>query len=494
MNIAYVSSEVSPYAKTGGLADVAAAIPPALAERKNRVSVIMPYYRKVREGGFDMRPIGLEVTVPMPGREVTAPVHAARLGKGATVYFVEQPEYFESSDELYGTPLGDFENNCERFTFFCKTVPELLRALGEPVEILHCNDWQTGLLPIYLKLWYGHSRLLGSTRSVFTIHNMAYQGNFPAEQFALTGLPRSLFTAEDGIEYYGSFSLLKGGIIFADAITAVSPRYSYEIKSPEFGCGLEGVLQKRSDRLFGILNGIDVKEWDPANDPLIASRYTAEKMDGKRRCKKELQKLCGLPERPDVPLAGAIGRFTSQKGFDLIEQLIGRMKGEDVQFVVLGKGEQRYHDAFEKLAKESPDRLCVRVAFDNELAHKIEAGADLFLMPSRYEPCGLNQMYSQRYGTVPIVHRTGGLADTVNDYSPEGLKSGRSTGFVFDDYSMEALERTVRAAIDLYADRRKWLRLVRNGMKQDWSWKRSAVSYENLYKGLANHRPPGGGR
>lgn len=494
MNVAYVSSEISPYAKTGGLADVAGAVPSALAARGHKVAVIMPYYRKVKAGGFKIKRTDLEVTVPMNGADVSVPIHSARLGKNGTIYFIENPDYFEQSDELYGTSKGDFPNNCERFSFFCKAVPELLRSLGDPVDILHCNDWQTALLPIYLRLWYTNSPLFENTRTVFTIHNMAYQGTFPAAEYAVTGLPQNLFTAEGGIEYYGNFNLLKGGILFADAITAVSPRYSYEIKTAEFGCGLDGVLLKRSARLFGILNGIDVKEWNPATDKRIASNYSIEKMDGKRRCKRALQKICSLPEEQGVPLIGTIGRLTSQKGFDLVGRLIKRLDDLDVQFVLLGKGEKKYHDAFKRLAAKRPDRLSVNLRFDDDLAHQIEAGADMFLMPSRFEPCGLNQMYSLRYGTVPVVRKTGGLADTVVDFSPDGLKNGRSTGFVFDNYSVGALEKTVRAALTLYPDRRKWLKLARNGMSQDWSWKRSAVSYEKLYKGLIKERMSKGGR
>lgn len=482
MNVVYVSSEVVPFAKTGGLADVAGALPRALAKRGHSVSVFMPYYRTVREGNFGIQPTGMSVTVPMEGMEETARLHKLPMGKNGAFYFVEHEGLFGETRGLYGTTEGDYANNSERFSFFCKVIPEFLHRIGRPVDIVHCNDWQSGLLPIYMKLWYAQSGILGGAASVLTIHNLAYQGSFPRSDMGLTGLPDVLYRPEGGIEFYGKINFLKGGILFADAITTVSRRYAEEIKTEQNGAGLDGVLRVRSERLFGILNGIDMKTWDPERDEYLPSRFTGEKLDGKRRCKRELQKECGLEVDPKTPLVGMITRLADQKGLDLVVGALKRLRKEKFQLVLLGTGDEKYHKILDRMGKKDPERYSIHLKFDNAFAHRIEGGADIFLMPSRYEPCGLNQMYSLRYGTVPVVRATGGLADTIVECTDESLKDGSATGFRFDEYSAAALTQTLRRAFALYTDRRKWLRLVRIGMSRDWSWRRSAAEYHTLYK------------
>jgi starch synthase len=484
VNILYVASEAVPYAKTGGLADVAGALPLYLARRGHTISVVLPYYKSVRDGGFPIRPTEIAIRVPAGGETESARVHEAAMeGKGRFL-FIENPEYFEAADGLYGTPKGDYPNNAARFAIFCKAVGELAERSGEPVEIVHCNDWQSALLPVYLKLRCARSRVLGAARSLLTIHNLAYQGSFPAAEFPLTGLPEDLFRPFGGLEFYGRVNFLKGGISFADAITTVSPRYAEEIQTPEFGAGLDGVLRTRSDRLFGILNGIDVETWNPATDSKIPARYSMEKLAGKRRCKEKLQAECGLEVDPSIPLIGMITRLSDQKGLDLVVPVLDRLRREKFQLVLLGTGDERYHRIFADLGKKRKRSVSVHLKFDDPLAHRIEAGSDIFLMPSRYEPCGLNQMYSLRYGTVPVVRATGGLADTVVDRTEESSAEGRATGFRFEEYTPEALEEALLRALALYPDRRAWLRLVRAGMSQDFSWERSAAEYEKLYDRL----------
>ncbi len=487
MNIAFISSEVTPFARTGGLGDVAGALPRALAARGHTVSVITPLYRSTTiDDAVPVSP-GPVVSVPMKGIETKAGTAAVEMAEKCTAYFIAHAHYFERSGDLYGAAGKDFPDNCERFTFFSKAALELLRRLDMPVDVVHCNDWQSALAVIYLDLWYRQSTPLGAARSVFTIHNLAYQGLFPRDAFEVTGLPAGLFAAERGVEFYGGVNLLKGGILFADTVTTVSPTYAKEITTGEAGFGLDGVLRSRGNELTGILNGIDASEWDPASDGAIPARYSAQRIGGKRKCKRKLQEECGLPVDGTVPLAGMIGRFASQKGFDLVKPLVERTAELPVQFVILGKGEKEYERLFADLASALPERFSVHSRFDNDLAHRIEAGADLFLMPSRYEPCGLNQMYSLRYGTVPVVRRTGGLADTVVDYDPRLAAREESNGFVFDDFSVDALEEAFRRALDLYPNRRKWLALARNGMTRDWSWDRSAAAYEKLYRRLVSN-------
>ncbi len=488
MRIALLSSEVAPYAKTGGLADVAGALPAALRDLGHDVLTIMPFYRAVRDKGFQLESNGMHFEVPMEGRGERAFVLRTQETVAPPVYFIAHPGFYERSDALYTTEYGDLPDNLERFAFFSKAALEFLRRLGQLVDIIHINDWQTSLVPIYRRLSYDGTAELGGARTVLTIHNIGYQGLFTADQFTRTGLPDVFFHTESGLEFHGHMNLLKGGILFADAITTVSPTYAQEILTPEQGYGLEGVIQQRAGRLQGILNGIDTEVWNPASDPLIPHQFSAESIAGKRKNRQALRKFCGLHDTPDKPLVAMISRLAAQKGFDLVAGAMETILSEGAQFLLLGTGDTDYQNWFQNLAARHPGQVSAQIMFDNELAHRIEAGADIFLMPSRYEPCGLNQMYSLRYGTIPVVRATGGLADTVVDYTPDGLKDGTSNGFVFQEYSAEALAHTLGRAFLLFSDRRKWLRLARNGMGRDWSWERSASQYVELYQSLV----PGG--
>jgi len=479
MNIVMVASEAVPFAKTGGLADVVGAIPRSLMALGHTVSVFMPLYTMVRKNCTSMTDTKLSVTVPVGDAMETGRIYKAFLpGTSVPVYFVENDRYFQR-DGLYGQAGEDYPDNSERFTFFCRQVLEAITALRLPCDVIHCHDWQTALIPVYLKTTYRDTPGLAGAGTLFTVHNLAYQGLFWHWDMNLTGLDWSLFNWKQ-LEFWGKLNFMKGGLVFADLINTVSETYAREIQTPEYGCGLEGILGERSKDLYGVVNGIDYEVWNPATDPLIPARYDAKKMSGKVTCRKFLQRKCGLPVRK-APLIGMVGRLTDQKGFDLVAEVMGEMLGTEVQLVILGAGEPKYHDLVNRLAHSYPDRMAVTLGFDNQLAHEIEAGADMFLMPSRFEPCGLNQLYSLKYGTVPIVRRTGGLADTVMDCTPETLANGAATGFCFEKYSAAELLATIKRALACYADRKTWLKLVKNGMAQNWSWDESARKYVQLY-------------
>jgi starch synthase len=398
------------------------------------------------------------------------------------VYFLENKALFGRSG-LYIHPdtKKDYPDNDERFIFFCRGVLETLKRLGWQPDVIHCNDWQTGLIPAYLKTLYKDDLFYRSTKTVFTVHNMAYQGVFPKSSFPKTSLPEKLF-GEDGVAAHGNLNLLKSGLIFADAITTVSEKYAEEIRlSKEYGCGLEDVVNKRKDDLTGILNGIDYTVWNPAVDAFIPHQYDYRNIDLKLEDKKALLAKMKLNYKEHVPVVGIISRLADQKGFDLIGEVIGNIMDLDLQLVVLGTGEKRYHDLFERLARKYPEKIAIQLSFNNELAHLIEAGADMFLMPSRYEPCGLNQLYSMKYGTVPIVRATGGLDDTVEDVNPE---RGTGTGFKFSNYDSGELLKTLRRAVDLYGKHTLWRKIVKNGMSKDFSWEASARKYLHLYRSV----------
>jgi starch synthase len=474
MEILFVASEVAPWSKTGGLADVAGALPRALAARGHAVTVVTP-----RHAAID------------PSGEALAPLHAAvRVrGEATTLWvkdgpvrtcFVEHERYFGSRRGLYGEGHREYADNGERFAYLARAALAVPAALGLKPRILHVNDWQTGLLPFLLRHEHARDPGLAGARTVFTIHNLAYQGVFPKQVVPALGLPWEVFRYE-AMEFFDRLSFMKAGLTYADALTTVSPTYAREILTPQGGAGLDGLLRHRQADLTGILNGIDVQEWDPARDPHLAAPYSARDLSGKARCKAALQAELGLPARPDVPLLGVVSRLTEQKGMDLIAAALPAITARELQVAVLGSGEPIYQEALRRAAREHPGRVAVRIGFDEPLAHRIEAGADLFLMPSRFEPCGLNQMYSLRYGTVPVVRAVGGLADTVEDY--DGWSRG--TGFRFTEYAPHALVTAVRRALDVFRDRRAWRGLVARGMAEDNSWERSAGRYEALYRRLA---------
>jgi len=486
MNILLATSEAVPFAKTGGLADVCGALPTELARQGHRPAVIMPAYRKIRYCGQPIEPLGIDFIVPIGNRAVTGHLLRSRLpGADVPVYLVQQDQYFDR-DELYGAGGKDYIDNCERFVFFSRAVLEAIRLLQLDVDVLHANDWQTGLVPAYLKILYGHVPRYENIASLMTIHNMAFQGQYWHWDMLLTGLDWKYFNWRQ-MECHGRLSLLKTGLTFADSINTVSPTYAEEIQRAPLGCGLEGVLQHRRDVLSGILNGIDPQQWDPAADEHLAANYDAGSfVEGKAQNKRALQQELGLPVRADVPLLGFVGRLTEQKGIDLVAEVMQRwVEPEDVQWAILGTGDPKYHEFFETVADRFPDKAAARLEFSNPLAHRIEASADIFLMPSRFEPCGLNQMYSLRYGTVPLVRATGGLADTITDPSDPRPEGPEPNGFSFEEYSPRALSETLRRALDVYRLPEGWRRLIAAGMAQDWSWARSARRYGELYEKTA---------
>ncbi len=475
MHIAFAASECVPFSKTGGLADVIGALPPALAHLGHQVTVYLPRYRSTKLE--NPRTVISSITVPFDDRYRFCSVVDGGKNSGVQFYFIEYPPFFDR-DGLYGTPLGDYHDNAERFAMFSRAVLEASKVLGAP-DILHCHDWQTALIPILLKTLYDEDPAFAGTPCVFTIHNLGYQGLFQPEILPLLLLPWDLFTMSK-LEFYGKVNFLKGAISMTDFVTTVSRKYSQEIQTAEYGFGLEGVLRARGNTITGILNAVDYASWSPETDPHIAARYSAQDLKGKVACKADLLKQFGLAPETQLPVVGIVSRFVQQKGFDLIQQVADRLALEELILVVLGNGQKEYEDMFRRLNRQYPQKIAVRVAYDNALAHKIEAGSDIYLMPSHYEPCGLNQIYSLKYGTVPVVRATGGLDDTVEQFDP---RTQKGTGFKFREYSGEAMLESLRAAATLYRDNPEaWKALMRNGMAQDYSWTNSAREYVKVYE------------
>jgi starch synthase len=481
MNVVFVASEAVPFAKTGGLADVIGTLPCALSRLGLHVSVVIPCHREVWwRSGQAIEETGRSVRVPVGPRSEEAVIYRSLLpGSDVTVYLIGHARYFDR-DHLYLGPDGrDFPDNAERFAFFARAALETIGLMDARPDVVHCHDWQTALIPLESKRF--HRAGLGGVATLLTIHNMAYQGSFDASCLAPTGLDRRLFNWRQ-LECYGRVNYLKAGIVNADTVSTVSPTYAREIQTSEFGCGLEGLLRSRRDDLVGIVNGIDVSQWGPDQEPMIARPYTVTNFEeGKAACKAALQRRALFPERPDVPLFAQIGRLDPQKGWDLLIDLADDFLRGDVQLVVLGEGHRRYHERLDWLANRHPGKLRVFLEFSTSLSHQIEAGADLFLMPSLYEPCGLNQLYSLAHGTVPVVRATGGLADTVVDATPATLADGTATGFTFLEPTSSALRAAIARALSFRADRASWTRLIENGMRADWSWDRSARQYVSLY-------------
>ncbi len=484
MNILFASSEVAPFAKTGGLADVCGALPAEMTRLGHNVAVVMPLYRQVKSSGCSLEPLNLKFDIPMGNKIVRGRLLRGSLpGTSVPVFFVEQDDYFDR-DELYRHKGEDYKDNCERFVFFSRAVLESIRMLKLAVDVVHCHDWQTGMIPALLQIEYAHAQGYENVASLLTIHNLAYQGLFSHWDMLVTGLDWKYFNMHQ-MEFYGKLNLLKTGLIFADGISTVSRKYAEEIQTPEMGCGLEGVLQKRADVLEGIVNGVDYYVWNPVTDQYLDHKYDARSwQQGKAANKAALQAELGLPQLPHTPLLGLIGRLADQKGWNLVAEVMGRWVREtDAQWVILGTGEPHYHDLLGHFSREAPHKVAAQLQFDERLAHRIEAASDMFLMPSQYEPCGLNQLYSLRYGTVPVVRSVGGLADTVVPATDENLSRGAATGFTFDAYSTEALETALSSAVATYHHRKDiWQKLVETGMAQDWSWQRSAEKYGEVYK------------
>ena len=483
MKIAEVSSEIIPYAKTGGLADVVGTLPLYLEKAGHEISIFMPFYKSVKKSGIDIKLSNIAFDIPIGDIEHTVTLWKSTHhgSKNIAIYFIQRDEYYDR-DALYGTETGDYQDNSERFIFFSRAVIEAIKRLGLSIDIIHCHDWQTALIPVYLKTLFAHNETFASIKTVLTIHNLAYQGMFRQEEMKLTGLDMSLFNWKN-LEHWGKINFLKGGIVFADIVTTVSKKYAEEIRTVEFGCGLEDVIKEYENKLYGIINGVDYTEWSPENDNLIPHQYSVEDIGGKALCKKHLQKKLNLPQT-EAPLLGMISRLAEQKGVDLLIVIMEELMERDLQLVILGIGDNKYHQMLKEAVPRYNSELSVNIMFDNKLAHEIEAGADIFLMPSKYEPCGLNQMYSLRYGTIPVVRETGGLADTIIDANDENLKNGTATGFTMNGYFAAELLFTIDRALELYKSKTPWNALRKNAMKQDWSWEKSACKYVELFKSV----------
>jgi starch synthase len=480
MNIVLIASEVAPFAKTGGLADVAGALPRYLAEQGAAVRVVMPFYRCIagRAQEFGLTRVLSGVPMDWAGSRKDFSVWESKSGNIA-VNFVERREFFDR-DGLYGTSVGDYPDNAERFAFFGRACLETVKALGFRPDILHVHDWQSALALAYKKFVYAADPMLAKARSLFTIHNLAYQGLFPRDILARAGLPDSLFNMED-LEFYGRVNFLKAGILYSDAVSTVSVGYSLEIQTPEFGCGLDGLLRKRGRDLLGVLNGADYGDWNPETDAHIHSRYTPRDLRGKTLCRQDVLKTFGLSAK-GRPVVGMVSRLAGQKGLDILVEGLEELFQTGLVLVILGTGEAAIEKALTEAALKYPGQLGLKLAFDNTVAHKIYAGSDFLLIPSRYEPCGLTQMYALKYGTVPVVRATGGLDDTVQEFDPQ---TQTGNGFKFKDYTAAEMAACVKRALAVQQNKSLWRILRRNAMSCDFSWTRSAGEYIKLFEKMS---------
>lgn len=481
MKITFAASECVPYSKTGGLADVVGALPQALAGLGHEVTVFLPKYKQTKLA--QAKTVLPSLTIPFDDQYRFCSVLDGGSQHGVRFYFIDYPPFFER-DALYGTPTGDYPDNAERFALYSRAVLEASKAMGVP-DVFHCHDWQSALIPILLRTTYADDPAFRGVPVVFTIHNMGYQGLFPPDTLPLLGLPWDLFTM-DKLEFFGKANFLKGALVFSDFVTTVSKKYSQEIQTPEYGFGLEGVLRARAATVSGILNGVDYNEWSPEADKFIKAKYSPADLKGKALCKADLLAEFGCTDTAStLPVIGIVSRFAAQKGFDLIAQVMDRLAREEMIICALGSGDKEYQDMFTRMHQQFPNKILIKVAYDNTIAHKIEAGSDMFLMPSRYEPCGLNQIYSLKYGTVPVVRATGGLDDTIENWD---AKTQKGTGFKFSEYSGEALYKTIQAALAAYKDQAGWQQLMRNGMGKDFSWGASAREYVRVFERVKQAR------
>ena len=475
LRVLFVASEVAPFRKTGGLADVAGSLPKALARRGVDVRVVMPLYRGVR--WEELERLDGSVSVPMFFGTAQAGVRLARLpNSDVPVYFLEHHHYFDRP-HVYGPPEQAYADNLERFSFLSRGALELCKALGFSPDVIHAHDWQTALVPVYVNTveW---SKPMHAAATVFTIHNLAYQGNFNRGALPVTGLGWE-HDHPGEFEHFGDMNLMKAAIRHSTLLSTVSPTYAREVRTPDFGFGLDGELTARGGDLRGILNGIDAEEWDPTRDPLIPANFSAESLSGKAVCKAALQEEFGLPIRADVPVVGVVGRLTHQKGFDVLARAMDRLLSWDLQIVLLGTGDPAAERFFRELRARRPNAFGAHIGFEERVSHLVEAGCDFLVMPSRFEPCGLNQLYGLRYGTLPIVHGTGGLVDTVHNYDEA---SAGGTGFVFGDLTVESIENTIGWALSTWYDRTAHIDVMRRrAMGRDYSWERAAAEYERLY-------------
>jgi starch synthase len=478
-NVAFVSSEITPYASTGGLADVCGSLPRALAETGLSVSQFMPMYRRVIEGAYSLEDTGIRLSIPVGFHHYCADIWKTK-SSIPTIYFIRRDEFFDRS-ELYNLPDRDYDDNFERFVFFQKAVTALIDHLGRPFDIVHAHDWQTGLLPLYLKHGLQGEGRGGHEKIVFTIHNLAFQGIFNGDDYSYSNLPFSCFSV-DTLEYYGNINSLKAGITSSDMVTTVSQTYAREIQTEQWGCGLQGVLANVAPKMRGIVNGIDTSVWNPSGDKHIAAKYDDSNLAGKAVCKADLIRRMKLTIKPTDPLLGMVTRLTVQKGVELIDEVIPAiMEKSNAGFVLLGSGSEAYTDMVMKWTKRWPGRVVVKTGFDVKLAHRIEAGADMYLMPSKFEPCGLNQLYSLRYGTIPIVHAVGGLDDTVVSVTKD---SAQGYGFKFDGFTGQEFLQSIQQALAAYQKSETWKQIQKRAMIQDFSWIKSARQYAGLYEQL----------
>lgn len=484
MHIVFAASECVPYVKTGGLADVVGAVPREAVKLGHRATVYLPYYRQVREYAPQKKEVIRSLTIPFQYYNRFAAVLDGGVHDGVQFYFVDCPELFDR-ESLYATPSGDYPDNWERFGLFSRAVLEAAKQLGVP-DIFHVHDWQTAMIAVYLRTVYYFDPALRNAGTVLTIHNAGYQGAFPPQTIERLLLPWDIFTM-DKVEQFDTFNFLKGGIVYSDAITTVSRKYAEEIQTPEFGEGLDRVLRNRAADLHGILNGVDYTEWNPATDRNIAAHYTPENLEGKRDCRRDLLHAFGAEHVPDeTPVLGIVSRFATQKGFDLIAQIAPRLLAEDVFLIALGTGEPYYEELFRSIHDRYQGKVAVKIAYDTALAHKVEAGADIFLMPSKYEPCGLNQIYSMKYGTVPVVHATGGLDDTVDEWD---AATQTGTGFKYENQTPDDFYAALDRALSVFRnDKKSWAQIMRNGMAKSFTWDKPAAEYVDVYRQVARRR------
>jgi len=489
--ILFVTSEVVPFIKTGGLADVSAALPQTLAEMGHEVRIVVPKYGAVDDRKYKIHEVVRlkDLTVKIGDKEVMFSLKSCFLpGQRVRVqiYFLDNHEYFGNRNSLYTDPMNgkDYKDNEERFILLNLSVFELIQKLGWIPDLIHCNDWQCGLIPAYLKNLYKNDEQFSGFKTLFTIHNLAYQGVFPASVFKKTGLPSNLNSSK-GIIHNGRVNFMKSGLMFADVINTVSGTYAQEIRtSKELGEGLKDILSKRKKDLYGIINGIDTKLWNPEKDKHLSKKYSAKNLDSKGVNKKTLLERFNLEYKEDTPVLGLISRLYDSKGIDLVQKIFNDLMKMDVQMILLGTGDPKIHTFFNKMNKKYKDKFAAYLGFNDDLAHLIEGGADIFLMPSRYEPCGLNQMYSLKYGTVPVVRKTGGLADTVVKFNE---KTGEGNGFMFDKYDPKEFLKEVKRAVKTFKNKDAWIKIMKTGMKSDFSWNSSAKKYIDLYKTIISN-------
>ncbi len=486
LKILFLCSEAVPFAKTGGLGDVGGSLPLRLAKLGQDVRLVLPLYRVTKEQGLSLVLLAENIGVPLGYEELPANILKIKSKSDFPVYFVQREDLYERPN-LYANEQGDYYDNLERFTFYSHAALLSAQFVGFKPDIIHCHDWQSGLVPALVRGPYAKNPTFGTVSLVFTIHNIGYQGIFPKEKLYITGLSEKEFFHPEGLEYWDKISLLKSGIVYSDAVTTVSPRYAREIQSPEYGMGMEGILRKRKERVYGILNGVDYDSWDPSKDRYLPATYCAEDLAGKGRCKEALVLELGLlRSMVERPLLGVVSRLDAQKGLDLILKVIEPILEQNVGLVILGSGSKQIKDKITEVMPRHAGRMAFKYAFDEPLAHRIIAGVDMLLVPSRYEPCGLTQMYALKYGTVPVVHATGGLDDTVVEFDPSKVEGN---GFKFSPFDHGAFLDAIKKALHFFSNRELWRAIMLNGMQADFSWARSAKQYLDLYRSVVDRFP-----